>query len=42
MYKYVQAIQITSSYGIHMYDNNYCLRLFVFKFHMNNSSFLEI
>ena len=44
-YIYIEAIQITSSSGIYKtnIDHNDCyLRLFVFKFHMNKSSFFEI
>ena len=44
-YIYVEAIQITSSSGIYktnIYDNDCYLQLFVFKFHMDNSSSLEM
>ena len=44
-YIYIEEIQITSSSGIYkanIYHNDYHLRLFVFKFHLNNSSFFEI
>ena len=44
-YIYIEAIQITSSSGMYktnIYDNDCYLRLFVFKFHINNSSVFEI
>ena len=42
---YIEAIQITSSSEIYktiIYHNDCYLQLFVFKFHINNSSFLKI
>ena len=44
-YIYIEAIQITGSSGIYktiIYHNDCYLQLFVFKFHMNKSSFFEI
>ena len=44
-YIYIEAIQITSSSGIYktnIYHDNCYLQLFVFKFHINNSSCFEI
>ena len=44
-YTYIEAIQITSSSGIYrtnIYHNDCQLRLYIFKFNMNNSSFFRI